>query len=143
MKAIAASTWLIGIWYLGWLTAAPQLLAGEHRAQVTIRAMPVQQSQMRIEIKVEPNEGFQLTTENAPWSLKLSGVQGADPGLAKTVWKGAELVSLLPQGSIDIQPKASGAFSPPESLNYELIAFVCTSDKTQCFREVYRGVVQR
>lgn len=82
-------------------------------------------------LKVKPNSDMVVTLD-APWKLEVKGHEGL--AFAKTTFNKADMDDKLPgfvvTGKTD---KAKG------DLEYSLTSFICTKDKTQCFREVHTG----
>lgn len=84
-----------------------------------------------IVLKVVPEKGMQLTYD-APWSLKLKNQTNVT-------------FEKLRLGKDDLDQK-NGAFKFTASqtnqkwdADYELTAFICTKDKTRCYRETHKG----
>lgn len=87
---------------------------------------------LSIAFKVEPHQGLKVTLD-APWKLVI---ESQDLSLAKTTLSKADLDANLPGFVVKTatKPKASQG-----KLQYTLTSFVCTEEKTQCYREVHTG----
>lgn len=82
-------------------------------------------------LKINPNADMKVTLD-APWKLEVKGHDGLT--LAKTTYGKADMDEKLPGFVLTAKAdKASG------DLEYTLTSFICTKDKTQCFREVHSG----
>jgi hypothetical protein len=88
--------------------------------------------------KVVPKEGMAINMEG-PWKLEIEAPEGTS--LAKKTLEKADMDAKLPgfvvSGTLK-GPIPKGGYVAP----YKLIAFVCTADKTKCFREVHKGEVR-
>ena len=84
---------------------------------------------MEIQFKVVPNDDMAITFD-APWQLTFKD----HPGLKaeKKSFGVKELDQKLPGFAVKVQPEANSG-----DLKYKLIAFICTKDKTRCYREVH------
>jgi hypothetical protein len=92
-----------------------------------------QGDQLEINLIVKPVAGHKVSFD-APWSLELSepkGVQFANAKLKKD-----DLQKDLPGFAIKGQRQVG---SKEASFSYKMIAFICTTDATRCYREVYIG----
>lgn len=85
--------------------------------------------------KVKPTAGIHITLE-APWKLALKQTDGL--AFASTDLNKAAMDDKLP-GYVVATTAAPGKVSG--KMAYALTAFVCTENKTQCFREVHNGEV--
>lgn len=82
-------------------------------------------------LKVIPETGHILTFEG-PWNLKIDSLQGATT--SKNVLKKDALDQTTGTFTLELkklESKWNGA--------YKLTSFVCTIDKTRCYREVHTG----
>lgn len=103
--------------------------APEHSA-VVIDAKD-QGTEKQFTVKITAKEGMAVNFE-APWKLEVKDHDGL--ALAKTSFVKADMDEKLP--GFVVQGKTE---KPSGSFDYNLTAFVCTKDKTQCFREVHKG----
>jgi hypothetical protein len=85
--------------------------------------------------KINPNKGMALTLD-APWKLSLKNTDGLT--FAATDLNKTAMDDKLP-GYVVTTTAAPGKAAG--KLGYALTAFVCTEDKTQCYREVHQGEV--
>jgi hypothetical protein len=116
------------------LAIAAPAFAQEKQLKV---AATVQQSgaNLGIEFKVVLGRNL-VVNRNGPWSLTIT-----DPGglkLARQQFSLAGFNASLPGFSIQ---SAGAPRSKSGELRYRLTAFVCTKDKSRCFREVHEGSV--
>lgn len=82
-------------------------------------------------IRVVPNEGLQLTYEG-PWTLNITNMKNFN--FEKTKFTKSDM------NTDTGEFKISGAkLGKNWNADYELVSFVCTKDKTRCFREVHKG----
>ena len=117
-----------------WSEAALAFGKPEH-SLVKAKAATGDQGQLNFEFKVEPNKDMQVTLD-APWQLKVSGHQGLV--FEKTTLKKADLDEALPGFKLAASGKPTVANG---SVDFQLTAFICTQDKTRCYREVHKGRV--
>lgn len=85
------------------------------------------------DFKIKANEGMK-TTFDAPWTLEIKGHDGLS--FSQTKMTKAELDENLPGFSVTTSAVPTSAKG---ELEYRLTSFICTADKTQCFREVHKG----
>jgi hypothetical protein len=86
-------------------------------------------------LKVIPNKGMK-TSLDAPWKLNVLKSDGLTIKTAEL--KRADLDGSLPGFSFATVGKpASGT----GKLDYKMTAFICTEDKTQCYRDVLEGSI--
>ena len=88
---------------------------------------------MTFNFKIQPNEGMKATFD-APWTLEIKGHDGLS--FSQTKMTKSELDEKLPGFSVTT---LAGPSSAKGELEYQLTSFICTTDKTQCFREVHKG----
>ncbi|MEZ4742193.1 MAG: hypothetical protein R3B45_07080 [Bdellovibrionota bacterium] len=88
--------------------------------------------------RVSADDTMQLSFVNAPWELNLKTID-TQPNfkLAKDKYTAKDLDQGLPGFAVQIPTKElqSGI------LEYRLIAFICTKEKTRCYREVHKNTV--
>jgi hypothetical protein len=81
------------------------------------------------ELQMQPD---MVLNHDGPWKLEIKAHDGL--GLAKTTFDKAELDDKIPGYAVTATAaKAAG------ELEYQMTVFVCTKEKTQCFREVHKG----
>ena len=88
---------------------------------------------VELRFKVVPDAGLHINMEG-PWKLELTGADGL--ALAKTTYVKSDMDEKLPGFVVKTAAKPSKASG---DVDYKLTAFVCTNDKTQCYREVHTG----
>ena len=88
---------------------------------------------VELRFKVVPESGLHVNMEG-PWKLELTGTDGL--GLQKTTFAKGDMDEKLPGFVVKTAAKPAKAAGDVE---YKLTAFVCTDDKTQCYREVHTG----
>ena len=115
------------------LTQAVPAWAADHAA-VAAAAKPAGGG-IAFEFKVNPAHGLHINMEG-PWKLELTDTAGL--AFAKTTLTKGEMDEKLPGFTIKTAglPQAKSG-----DVGYKLTAFVCTDDKTQCFRDVLSGKV--
>jgi hypothetical protein len=112
--------------------AAPAFAFGAHpeHSAVDVQAKD-DAGAKQFTLKIEAKSGM-VVNFDAPWKLELKGHDGLS--VAKTSYAKADMDEKLP-GFVF----AAKTEKPQGDLEYALTAFVCTQDKTQCFREVHNG----
>jgi hypothetical protein len=88
---------------------------------------------LELSFKVVPEAGLHVNMEG-PWKLELKRHDGL--AFAKTTFAKSDMQEKVPGFVATTSAKPSQAKGDVE---YSLVAFVCTDDKTQCFREVHSG----
>jgi hypothetical protein len=77
-----------------------------------------------------------------PWQLELSDIQGLEivnPKLSVNEFK-PEIPGFSHTAKLLVAPSSSKD-KKAWRFSYRLVAFVCTVDKVQCFRDVHKGTV--
>ena len=87
---------------------------------------------LSLTFKVEPNTGMNITLD-APWKLAL---EAKDLSFAKTSLAKSDMDTALPGFVVKTMAKPAASQG---QLKYTLTAFICTKEKTQCYREVHTG----
>lgn len=115
-------------------SAAAQAPATHSEVNAQGEAVAATANQLRLVFAVRPASGLHINLEG-PWALTLKNPSGG-VSLAKTGWTKADLDDKLPgfvaQASVTPQTNTG-------DVDYDLVAFVCTDDKTQCYRDVHHG----
>jgi hypothetical protein len=119
------------IWSLSPLTA---LATGKATSKATVEVTALGQPDSRVQFtfKTVPS-GDLVVNKDGPWKLEIlsSGkIQFDKKELKRADWK--EDISGFSVTSAPAKIKS-------EKIKYKLVAFVCTKDKSQCFREVVQG----
>lgn len=97
--------------------------------------------QLEWTFKVIAKPGMGATFEQAPWSLSFKDAQGLqfeggtpDPKTGTVKFAHDKLDQKLP--GYKVKAKAS---EKSGKMKYELHTFICTLEKTRCYREVHKG----
>ncbi len=109
-------------------------LAAE-RVHVDINSQWKQET-LNIQFKIQTSKDLKLNLE-APWKLKL-----ADPAakaFAKATFSKADFDTKLPGYTVVSRVKKNEL---PASLSYELTAYVCSHDGTQCYHDVVKDEIK-
>lgn len=88
----------------------------------------------QLTFQVEAFEGLALSFD-APWALKLKPGQGSE--LKATQLSRKDFETSIPGFKVESLKKSSQL-----QFDYDLTAFICLADKTQCFREVLKGAAK-
>lgn len=88
---------------------------------------------LEFHFRTEPKDGMAINLEG-PWKLELKTHEGLT--FAKTTFTRAELDEKTAGYKFATTAKPA---KPEGELEYSFTTFVCTKDKTQCFREVHKG----
>ena len=88
---------------------------------------------LELRFKVVPESGLHVNMEG-PWKLELTGTDGLK--LPKTTLTKGDMDEKLPGFVVKTAAKPAKASG---DVDYKLTAFVCSDDKTQCYREVHTG----
>jgi hypothetical protein len=116
------------------ITAAASAAPAAQKSKVEAKVEP-SKSGLAFHFHVVPDTGLHINQEG-PWQLEIK----AAPGLtfASTTLKKDAVDFALPGFTLatTVPPSQSSG-----SVTYKLIAFVCTNDKAQCFRDVLNGEV--
>jgi hypothetical protein len=90
---------------------------------------------LTLTFKVVPKTGMKINLEG-PWKLELK--DAADLPLAKTTLVRADLDEGMTGYTVTTTAKPA---KTEGTVNYSLTSFICTTDKTQCYREVHTGTL--
>jgi len=101
-------------------------------SSVAVEAKPLGQN-LQLAFKVSPRAGLHINLEG-PWKLELKNAGGL--AFAKTTLVRADMDEKLPGFVLTTTAKPAQVSG---EVAYKLIAFVCTNDKTQCYRDVHTG----
>ena len=85
------------------------------------------------EFKIVPNDGM-VVTFDAPWKLDIKDKDGLAVFEKASLGK-PDMDEKLPGFIVTSKPNAGSK----GKLEYTLVAFICTKDKTACYREVHKG----
>lgn len=109
---------------------APVIAAGKANVEVTAKA----QGDKRVELtfKTIPTGDLAINSEG-PWKLQL--ISSGKLKFNKKEFKRAE----WKEDIAGFTAVSSPAKTKSEKIQYKLTAFICTKDKSQCFREVIEG----
>ena len=104
---------------------------GEPRnSSVAVDAKPQGQN-LQLAFKVSPKAGLHINLEG-PWKLEIKNTGGL--AFAKTTLVRTDMDEKLPGFILTTTAKPAQAHG---EVAYKLTAFVCTNDKTQCYRDVH------
>ncbi len=119
------------VWSFSPFTAkAEGKAAGKATVEVTALSQP--DSRVQFTFKTVPH-GDLVVNKEGPWKLEIisSGkIQFDKKELKRPDWKEDIAGFLL---------TSAPSKTKSEKIKYKLVAFVCTKDKSQCFREVVQG----
>ena len=87
---------------------------------------------LALTFKVTPHAGMAATMD-APWKLE---VEDKDLVFSKNPLVRTDVDAALPGFVLRATTKPS---HPKGQLKYTLTSFICTKEKTQCYREVHKG----
>jgi hypothetical protein len=119
-----ATSWLITI-----LCFSAQSVLAAGKAQVDVSAKATPDKHVELTFKTSPTDGLAINPEG-PWNLKITdagGLKFDKMEFKRPEWK--EQIS-------GFTAMATPAKEKTGIIKYKLVAFICTKDKTQCFREV-------
>lgn len=102
---------------------------GAERVKVDISST-VEKNQVKVSFKVSSSSPLKLNLE-APWKLKLG--EKSSELFEKTLYTKADFQTQVP-GFVIHTKKVS-----QDNVSYELTAYSCTSDGSQCFHDVLKG----
>lgn len=109
------------------LTTSTGFAAG--KAQVSVTAKATSGQKIELTFKTIPADGLAIN-EDGPWSLDV--IDSGKISLTKKTYKRSDWKQDL--AGFVITADATGQKSA--DIKYKLVSFICTKDKTQCFREV-------
>lgn len=117
-------------WLLALSSTAWALGANDH-STVSVQTV-VKGDGLALTFKVSPASGLHINMEG-PWTLEIKNPTGLS--MAKTTFRKTDMDEKIPGFAVTgAKPEA-----PHGSFDYQLTAFVCTNDKTQCYRDVLTG----
>ena len=102
---------------------------GAGKATVTVTAKK-DKNDVRLSFKTVPAEGLAINAEG-PWKLEIKPMSGLKAD--KSEWKRSDWNEATGEFEFTAHPQSKATSS---DVPFKLTAFICTKDKTQCFREV-------
>lgn len=135
---------LLATYFLAAFTASQALAAVISKG--TNSTLSIERTQENLVFKIEPHKDLAISPD-APWSVKLANVNNLSPETLNLAKKNFDLKIpgfKIALGTAQNKEKhgtaKDGDKKPiPSSFDYTLTAFVCTVDKTKCFRDVIKG----
>ena len=116
------------IWLVVGILAAAGYGFAKGPAKATVQITSVKGT--KLVFKTVPNDGLVINHEG-PWSLEIKSITGAKANvttLKRADWK-------EDTATFDL-PVVADASAKEAEVQYMLTSFVCTKEKTQCYREV-------
>ncbi len=111
--------------------SSPSFAAAKGPAKAKVEVTSVKEKNgAKLIFKTVPTDGLVINAEG-PWKLEIKNIMGAKTTvteLKRSDWKEETAGFEVP---VTIDGKAKTA-----DVQFKLISFVCTKDKSQCFREV-------
>ncbi len=89
--------------------------------------------QLEFTFKISANAGHTVTFE-APWKLEVKNHDGL--AFASSTFNKDNMDEALPGYKVKTNAKPT---KQNGEFEYSLVSFICTSDKTTCYREVHKG----
>ncbi|MEI8027232.1 MAG: hypothetical protein WCI18_12870 [Pseudomonadota bacterium] len=135
---------LLATYFLTALTASQGLSAVISKG--TNSTLSIERTQETLVFKIEPHKDLAISPD-APWSVKLSHVNNLSPETLTLAKKDFDpkipgfkiALGIAQDNEKHGTAKVGDKKSIPSSFDYTLTAFVCTVDKTKCFRDVIKG----
>jgi len=115
---------------LSLFSTVPAFAAG--KATVTVNAKTTQDGRVELTFKTTPADGLAINKEG-PWKLELKS--SGKLKFEKKEYKRADWKEDFAGFSLTSEPTKEKS----DNVKYKLVAFICTKDKSQCFREVIEG----
>ncbi len=126
----------LGLLRLSVVSFAALTAFGEKHSQVETKTSVVG-SNLEIEVKVQPDADM-VISKDAPWQIAFTQAPGLKLELKDGKYVSKTFDEKLPgfriTAPLDGQAKAG-------RIDYEVKAFVCTSDKKQCFPQQHKGSI--
>lgn len=94
------------------------------------------QSKLEFEFKIDSTDSDMALSFEAPWKLELVNADGITFSSMKL--NKAKMDEKLPGWKVQT---VSAPTKNQGELAYKLTAFICTKNKTKCFREIHKGKV--
>ncbi len=109
-----------------------QLVIGSYSFANTLNSeVEIRRKKDTFEFKVIPKDGLAINLEG-PWKLEIKTSPEAD--IMHTKFERPSLDEKLPGFVVPLKP---GNHAKKGNITFKLIAFVCTKDKTRCYRDVH------
>jgi hypothetical protein len=124
------------VFMMGWVIASlvTSVAMGQAKHAKVEATAKTAANGIEITLNVVPQNGNVINHE-APWKAELKAFDGLK--VAAPAIKGEEAMKLAPTFVFKAEPqKASG------KAEYSVTAFVCSKDKTNCYRDVVTGAVE-
>lgn len=109
------------------ISSEPSKLSNDKYSQVVVEKVKGK-TDLKINFKVKIADGIKYNWEG-PWKLKFKG-----EGIAEKTMGTSDFDKSLGGYAVTVPANS-------KSLEYRLTAFVCTKDKTRCFREVHKETI--
>lgn len=127
-----------------------QLAFSAMQTKATNSTLIIEQNDKEFQFKIEPNKGLAISTDG-PWQLDIFNINSVES--QKLTYKKSNFDEKIPGYKVSMDEfKKSIGLSPSKSnsstetklkfFNYKITAFICTIDKTKCFRDVIKGEAQ-
>lgn len=109
---------------------------GSQHSSMDAKAVVGQKGELTMTFKIAAGEGMMLTHQ-APWSVTLTEVEGAQlEGAKEGKFETLDYDKELPGFTVKTTSTADKG-----SANYKMKAFVCTKDKSRCFPQTHKGKI--
>jgi hypothetical protein len=105
---------------------------GAGKAQIEVTGKPQADKRIEFTFKTHP-VGDLVINKEGPWKLEI--ISSGKIKFEKTEYKRTEWKEDVSGFTV----LGSATKGKSETIKYKLVAFVCTKDKSQCFREVVEG----
>lgn len=109
--------------------AAGETLYAAGRVKLDISAKKTSHSDVELTFTAKPSEGLKINNEG-PWKLEIKDQGSLE--FSKSEFKRTDWDDKISGFSVIAKPSKSKT----STIKFRLTAFVCTQEKTQCFREV-------
>lgn len=112
---------------------------GRLHSKLEIKATEHKNNQKEIVFTVTPDAGMKINfddkkPETVPWQLEIKNPQGLKVPKLKLEYADFD----RDKGQFRFVAANEGKV-PERGFDYRLVAFVCTQDKSQCFRDVFKA----
>jgi hypothetical protein len=118
--------------FIGILTAALISIGANapKHSKVEFSHVQATNGSSKLSFRVVPNSGLKITAD-APWKLQIKSSEGIE--LTATEYDRTKFSESVPGFEIPVSKLNATA----GKLSFKLTSFVCTENKTQCYREVH------
>lgn len=118
---------LVGVWF-----AVPAFAVGELHSSIDVKTVREKDGKLTFTFKVVPGEKM-VINHDGPWKLDIKKSEGIT--FTTTTFPKTEMKEAIPGFTMT---SAAPPAAKSGTVEYQMVAFVCTKEKTLCYRDVHK-----